>query len=196
MSGFRCLIPAAPAIPAPAAKQQNNKHDDEKRGGIHGRTPPVPCVFSHFAYALPLQPTFLIPIRSYANGPGAARGRARRGHLGKRRGAALRRFGCEEITPSWDALSSFAHFPNLPQASFHTAWIKPGPPPWGPTFASAECRHWSGRAVRWSSCAILLRRLVLLNHHHHSPYNAQQDGATNTVLSLDTATLHGGQDAR
>ena len=22
--------------------------------------------------------------------------------------------------------------------------------------ASAECRHWSGRAVRWSSCAILL----------------------------------------
>ena len=23
--------------------------------------------------------------------------------------------------------------------------------------ASAECRHWSGRAVRWSSCAILLR---------------------------------------
>jgi hypothetical protein len=25
----------------------------------------VPCVFSHFAYALPLQPTLLIPIRSY-----------------------------------------------------------------------------------------------------------------------------------
>ena len=24
------------------------------------------------------------------------------------------------------------------------------------TSASAECRHWSGRAVRWSSCAILL----------------------------------------
>ena len=22
--------------------------------------------------------------------------------------------------------------------------------------ASAECRHWSGRAVRWSSCTILL----------------------------------------
>jgi hypothetical protein len=29
------------------------------------------------------------------------------------RGAALQRFGCEWITPSWDALSSFAHFPNL-----------------------------------------------------------------------------------
>ena len=25
------------------------------------------------------------------------------------------------------------------------------------TSASVECRHWSGRAVRWSSCAILLR---------------------------------------
>ena len=25
------------------------------------------------------------------------------------------------------------------------------------TFASAGYRHWSGRAVRWSSCAILLR---------------------------------------
>ena len=24
----------------------------------------------------------------------------------------------------------------------------------GRTSASAECRHWSGRAVRWSSCAI------------------------------------------
>src|SRR4029077_12878781 len=27
----------------------------------------------------------------------------------------------------------------------------------GRTSASAECRHWSARAVRWSSCAILLR---------------------------------------
>ena len=27
----------------------------------------------------------------------------------------------------------------------------------GRTSASAECGHWSGRAVRWSSCAILLR---------------------------------------
>ena len=27
----------------------------------------------------------------------------------------------------------------------------------GRTSASAECRHWSGRAVRWSSGAILLR---------------------------------------
>jgi hypothetical protein len=27
----------------------------------------------------------------------------------------------------------------------------------GRTSASAKCRHWSGRAVRWSSCAILLR---------------------------------------
>ena len=26
----------------------------------------------------------------------------------------------------------------------------------GRTSASAERRHWSGRAVRWSSCAILL----------------------------------------
>jgi hypothetical protein len=26
----------------------------------------------------------------------------------------------------------------------------------GRTSASAECRHWSERAVRWSSCAILL----------------------------------------
>jgi hypothetical protein len=34
---------------------------------------------------------------------------------GSAEGAALQRFGCERITPSWDALSSFAHFPNLPQ---------------------------------------------------------------------------------
>ena len=33
---------------------------------------------------------------------------------GSAEGAALRRFGCDRITPSWDALSSFAHFPNLP----------------------------------------------------------------------------------
>ena len=26
------------------------------------------------------------------------------------------------------------------------------------TSASAECRHWSGRAVRWSICAILLSK--------------------------------------
>src|SRR5207342_2946142 len=32
----------------------------------------------------------------------------------------------------------------------------------GRTSASAECRHWSGRAVRWSSCAILLRRKTML----------------------------------
>ena len=30
----------------------------------------------------------------------------------------------------------------------------------GRTSASAECRHWSGRAVRWSSCAILLSLTV------------------------------------
>ena len=29
----------------------------------------------------------------------------------------------------------------------------------GRTSASAECRHWSGRAVRWSSCAILLSKV-------------------------------------
>ena len=34
-AGFRCLIPAAPAVPAAAAKQQNDKYDDEKRVGIH-----------------------------------------------------------------------------------------------------------------------------------------------------------------
>ena len=34
-AGFRCLIPAAPAVPATAAKQQNDKYDDEKRGAIH-----------------------------------------------------------------------------------------------------------------------------------------------------------------
>jgi hypothetical protein len=64
-AGIRCLIPAAPAVPAAAAKQQNDKYDDEKRGGIHVELlPVVPCVFSHFAYPLPLQPTLLIPIRS------------------------------------------------------------------------------------------------------------------------------------
>ena len=61
--GFRCLIPAAPAVPA-AAKQQNDKYDDEKRGGIHVELLlAVPYVFSHFAYALPIQPTLLIPYQ-------------------------------------------------------------------------------------------------------------------------------------
>jgi hypothetical protein len=56
-AGSRCLIPAAPAVPAAAAKQQNDKYDDEKRGGIHVELLlAMPCVFSHFAYALPLQP--------------------------------------------------------------------------------------------------------------------------------------------
>src|SRR5258707_4557888 len=65
-AGFRCLIPAAPAVPAAADNQQNDKYDDEKRGVIHVELLlAVPCVFSHFAYALPLQPTPLIPIRSY-----------------------------------------------------------------------------------------------------------------------------------
>ena len=32
----------------------------------------------------------------------------------------------------------------------------------GRTSASAECRHWSGRAVRWSSCAILLRATLAM----------------------------------
>ena len=64
--GVPCLIPAAPAVPAAAGKQQNDKYDDEKRGVIHVELLlAVPCVFSHFAYALPLQPTPLIPIRSY-----------------------------------------------------------------------------------------------------------------------------------
>jgi hypothetical protein len=68
-AGFRCLIPAAPAVPATAAKQQNDKYDDEKRGAIHVELlRQRPCVFSHFAYALPLQPTPLIPIRSHENG--------------------------------------------------------------------------------------------------------------------------------
>ena len=54
-AGFRCSIPAAPAVPAAAANQQNDKYDDEKRGGIHVELLlAVPCVFSHFAYALPL----------------------------------------------------------------------------------------------------------------------------------------------
>ena len=30
----------------------------------------------------------------------------------------------------------------------------------GRTSASAECRHWSGRAVRWSGCTILLSSIV------------------------------------
>jgi hypothetical protein len=52
------LKPAAPAVPAAAAKQQNDKYDDEKRGGIHVEILlAVPYVFSHFACALALQPT-------------------------------------------------------------------------------------------------------------------------------------------
>jgi hypothetical protein len=36
-----------------------------------------------------------------------------------------------------------------------SAWVNPDFLLGGRTSASAECRHWSGRAARWSSCAIL-----------------------------------------
>jgi hypothetical protein len=36
------LIPAAPAVPAATAKQQNDKYDDDKRGGVHGELLTVP----------------------------------------------------------------------------------------------------------------------------------------------------------
>ena len=36
----------------------------------------------------------------------------------------------------------------------------------GRTSASAECRHWSGRAVRWSSGAILLSHCPVLLYRH------------------------------
>jgi hypothetical protein len=54
----------------------------------------------------------LIPIRfirSYAKRPRRVGGRGVGAIWGSAEGAALRRFGCEWITPSWDALSSFAH---------------------------------------------------------------------------------------
>lgn len=35
------LVPASTAVPAAAAKQQYEKHNDEKRGGIHLETPPA-----------------------------------------------------------------------------------------------------------------------------------------------------------
>jgi hypothetical protein len=56
-AGFRCLIPAAPAVPAAAANQQNDKYDDEKRGGIHVELL-LAVPFSHFAFALRLQQPF------------------------------------------------------------------------------------------------------------------------------------------
>ena len=43
-------------------------------------------------------------------------------------------------------------------------WVQPCLPPWGRTSASAECRPWSGRAVRWSSGAILLARFSRLTN--------------------------------
>ena len=53
---------------------------------------------------------------------------------GSAEGAALRRFGCERITPSWDALSSFAHFtrsqgPFLRRRYPATTVIRPRPTP-------------------------------------------------------------------
>jgi hypothetical protein len=89
------------------------------------------------------------------NGPGASGGRGVGAIWGSAEGAALRRFGCEWITPSWDALSSFAH-PTCQASAEVFSGAKPGLPLWGRTSASAEGRHWFGRAVRWSSRAILL----------------------------------------
>ena len=60
---------------------------------------------------------------------------------GSAEGAALRRFGCERITPSWDALSSFAHFtrsqgPFLRRHYPATTVIRPRPTP---AMAAAFC---------------------------------------------------------
>jgi hypothetical protein len=33
------LVPASTAVPAAAAKEQNEKYNDEKRGGVHARLP-------------------------------------------------------------------------------------------------------------------------------------------------------------
>ena len=55
--------------------------------------------------------------------------------------------------------------------------LGPGLPPWGRTSASAECRHWSGRAVRWSSCAILLRANIGLSAKWRSRRDTLLTGA-------------------
>jgi hypothetical protein len=57
------LKPAAPAVPAAAAKQQNDEYDDEKRGAIHvDLLLGVPACFAlHYQYNQRL----LIPIRSH-----------------------------------------------------------------------------------------------------------------------------------
>ena len=65
-AGFRCLIPAAPAVPAAAAKQQNDKYDDEKRVGIHVELLlAVPLRVFALRVSTPATTTFLTPIRSY-----------------------------------------------------------------------------------------------------------------------------------
>jgi hypothetical protein len=58
------LKPAAPAIPAAAAKQQNDNYDNEKRGGIHDEIllGTHPC--SRFGYPFSIKLTLPITIRS------------------------------------------------------------------------------------------------------------------------------------
>jgi len=62
----------------------------------------------------------------------------------------LRVFALRVCTPT--TTNPFDPYPFL--------WVKPGLPPWEPHVRFRECRHWSGRAVRCSSCAILLRPVV------------------------------------
>jgi hypothetical protein len=52
---------------------------------------------------------------------------------------------------------------------------KAGLPPWGPHVRSAKGRHWSGRVVRWSSCAILLS---LASSHHRAAHQGRREGRT------------------
>ena len=59
----------------------------------------------------------------------------------------------------------------------------------GRTSASAGCGHWSGRAVRWSSCAILLSCAfaVLLGFTSWADRNGTSDCADEVTLSLKGA---------
>ena len=65
--------------------------------------------------------------------------------------------------------SSESWEPQLPPQPWHSRAgggavhsIKPGLPPWWPHVRFRRVQHWSGRAVRWSSCAILLARFSRL----------------------------------
>ena len=70
-----------------------------------------------------------------------------------------------------------------------TGWVKPRLPPCGPHVRFRRVQTWSARAVRWSSCAILLRPGPAAGEENEPPEPAT-NAATNKCLAQNNKSRH------